>query len=76
MKPVLYSTPTCTYCHLIKIFFKKNKIEFEEIDISKDEKKKKELVEKTGKMSVPVTIINGTIVAGYDMKKIKELLGM
>ena len=73
MKAILYSSPGCAYCHLLKIFFKKQGIEFEEIDISKNEKAKKELEEK-GFLKVPVTKIGTELIAGYDTEKIKKLL--
>ena len=74
MKVVIYTTPTCTYCVIIKNFLKKNNIAFEEIDVSKDEKKKQEMIEKSGQMSVPVTEIDGIIISGYKLDEIKEAL--
>jgi glutaredoxin-like YruB-family protein len=74
MKVVVYTTPACPYCVLVKNFLKKNNISFDEIDISKDEKKKEELIKKSGYMRVPVTEIDGIIIVGYDLKKIKEAL--
>jgi len=73
-KVVVYSTPTCTYCHVVKIFLKKNKIAFEEVDISEDEKKRKWLEVKAGSSSVPVTSIGGKFVVGFDREKLKGLL--
>ena len=75
-KVVLYTSPTCTYCHLVKIFLKKNNVEFEEVDISESEEKRKELVEKTGLTGVPVTLVGEKFVQGFDKGKLKELLGL
>jgi len=58
----------------LKEFLKMNNIEFEEIDVSKDEKAKEELVKKTGRMEVPVMEIDGEIVVGFDKEKICKLL--
>jgi len=70
----VYSTPACPFCHLLKEFLKEKGVEFEEIDVSKDEEKAKEMVEKTGQMGVPVVEIDGQIVIGFDKEKIEKLL--
>ena len=76
MKVIVYSTPACPYCVLVKNFLKQNNIAFQEIDISKDEKKKQEMVDKSSQRSVPITEINGKIIVGYNIQKIKEALGI
>jgi len=75
-KVVLYTSPTCTYCHVVKIFLKKNKVAFEEVDISKSGEKKRLLFKKTGLETVPVTFVGNKFVAGYDRDKLKQLLGL
>ena len=70
----IYSTPTCVYCKTLKGYFKKNAIEFEDIDISKDEKQLQKMIKDSGKMGVPVVDINGEIIIGFDKQKIDELL--
>ncbi len=55
-------------------FFKKNHVKFIEIDVSSDEKKAKEMVEKSGQMGVPVIDIDGKIIVGYDVPAIKKAL--
>lgn len=76
VKVVVYTSPTCTYCYIVKIFLKKNNIKFKEIDISEDVESGKRLEEKTGIETVPVTFIGEKFVVGYDKKKLKELLGL
>ena len=70
----VFVTPVCPYCVTLKEFLKMNNIEFEEIDVSKDEKAKEELVKKTGRMEVPVIEIDGEMVVGFDKEKICKLL--
>ena len=74
MKVVIYSTPTCRFCKMAKDFFKANKIEYTDIDVSKDRSKAEEAVEKSGQMGVPVIDIDGTIIVGFDEDSIKEAL--
>ena len=76
MKVVVYTSPVCIYCQVVKIFLKKNNIAFEEIDVSEDEAKKKELLRKTGSETVPVIFAGEKFVAGYDREKLKALLGL
>jgi len=77
MKKVkVYTTPVCPYCYTLKEFLKENNIEFEEIDVSKDEKAKNEIIEKTGKLEVPIVEIDGEIIIGFDKEKISQLLNI
>ncbi|MBS3063975.1 MAG: glutaredoxin family protein [DPANN group archaeon] len=43
---ILYTTPTCVYCGMVKEFFKDNKIKFKEIDVTKDDKAAQDMVKK------------------------------
>jgi len=70
----LYSTPTCVYCKTLAGYLKKNGIEFEEIDISKDEQQLQKMIKDSGQMAVPVVDIDGEIIIGFDKQKIDSLL--
>jgi len=70
----IYTTPNCPYCYTLKEFLKENEINFLEIDVSSDKKARKEMIEKSGKMEVPVLDIDGQIVVGFDKEKICQLL--
>lgn len=72
----VYSTPACPFCYTLKEFLKEKAIEFEEIDVSRDEKTKEYLIKKTGKMEIPAIEIDGEIVVGFDKKKICKLLNI
>ena len=72
----VFNSPSCPYCFTLKEFLKEHNIEFEEIDVSKDEKARDEMIEKSGKMEVPVIEIDGEIVAGFDKEKIVKLLNI
>ena len=72
----IFLTPACPYCFTLMEFLKEKGIKFEEIDVSKDEKAKEELIKKSGKMEVPVIEIDGQIVIGFDKEKIVKLLNI
>ncbi len=70
----IYSTPVCHYCHMAKDFFAENGITFTEHDVASDLEKRKEMVDMTGQMGVPVIRIDDDVVVGFDEGKVKELL--
>ena len=73
-KVIVYSTPTCPWCHRATDFLKKNKVEFEDINVAGNHEKAEEMVKKSGLMGVPVIDINGTIIVGFDEGAIKKAL--
>lgn len=73
-KIILYTTPTCVFCPMIKKVLDEKGVEYDEIDISEDKDALEEMNEKSGQMGVPVTIIGEDIVVGFDKKKILKLL--
>jgi glutaredoxin-like YruB-family protein len=76
MNVKVYSTPVCPYCNAIKSFLQNNGIVFEDIDVSKDEKAKDYMIEKSGQMGVPVVEIEEEMIIGFDREKITKLLNI
>lgn len=74
-KVIVYSTPTCPWCIRAKQFLNDNNIPFENYDVSVDQSKAEEMVQKTGQMGVPVLDIEGEIITGFDKERIKQTLG-
>lgn len=75
-KVIVYSTEQCPWCTVAKDFLKENNIEFETKDIATDEVARNEILEKTGRMGVPVLDIDGTVIVGFDQEAIKKALGL
>jgi glutaredoxin 3 len=73
MNVVVYTSPTCGYCTMVKEFLSQRGIDFEERDVSRDPSYAQELVRSTGQMGVPVTIINGEVVVGFDRGRLEQL---
>ena len=73
-KVIVYSTETCQYCHMVKDYLKEKGVDFEEIDVGKDQAKGQEMVEKSGQMGVPVLDIDGELIVGFNKPKIEEVL--
>ncbi len=72
----IYSTPVCHFCHAAKEFFTENGVSYTEHDVASDVEKRKEMVDMTGQMGVPVIRVDDDVIIGYDEPKLKELLGL
>lgn len=73
---VIYSTPSCHYCTAAKSFFQEHGVDYTEHNVASDTAKRKEMVERTGQMGVPVIVINNQDLIGFDQEKVEELLGL
>ncbi len=73
---VVYSTPSCPYCIRVKQFLSDNHVEFTNYDVSTDKVKAAEMVERTGQMGVPVVVIDGKPIIGFDKPQIQQALGL
>lgn len=75
MKKVnIYTTPTCVYCKMAKEFFQKHDIKYEEHDVSNDENARKEMVDKSHQLGVPVIDIDGEMFVGFDKDALSKAL--
>ena len=70
----VFTTKMCPFCVVLKQFLKERNLEFEEIDVSDDEKGIEELFKKSGQYGVPVVEINGKIIIGFNQKEILKSL--
>ncbi len=75
----IYSTPTCHFCHLAKDYFIANEIPFTDYNVAEDAEKRKEVVEMTGQMGVPVIVISEegkepAIMVGFSEQMFTETL--
>lgn len=73
---IIYSTPSCHFCHMAKDFFKEKNVPFTDYDVAMDPAKRAELIEKSGQMGVPVILIGNDMVIGFNKPKVIELLGL
>ena len=79
-KITIYSTEMCGYCKLAKQYFDENHITYTEVDVSTDEAKQKEMIEKSGQMGVPVIVIEQDgkeeVLVGFQKEKLAQLLNI
>lgn len=74
-KVIIYSSDSCGYCVAAKQYLNENNIEYTEKNIGNDMEARNELI-KMGHMGVPVLLIDGKEVVGFDKPKLDELLGL
>ncbi len=70
---VVYTSSTCPYCDSVKEYLNERGVSYTEKNISTDVDARKELM-KMGHMGVPVTIVDGEEVVGFNKERLDELL--
>ena len=61
---------------MAKDYFKEKGIAYEDFDVGADQAKRKEMVEKSGQLGVPVIQIGNNIIVGFNKPKVMDLLGI
>ncbi len=71
---VVYTSSTCPYCTMVKNHLKEKGVDYVEKNVSTDNQARRELMS-MGHMGVPVILIDGEEIVGFDKDKIDALLG-
>ncbi|MEK7849641.1 MAG: glutaredoxin domain-containing protein [Candidatus Omnitrophota bacterium] len=72
----VFSTPTCPYCTRVKSYLEEKHIAFENIDVAGDQNGLQYMITVSGQMGVPVVMIDGDVIVGFDKDKIDAKLGI
>ncbi len=72
----IYSTDTCGYCKMAKEFLASKGVPYTEYNVGTDLEKRKEMIEKSGQMGVPVIFVDQEILVGFDKPHLSKLLGI
>lgn len=75
-KVTVYSTPTCHFCNMAKEYFKANGVAYDSFDVSVDPEKRKEMMEISGQLGVPVITVDNNVIIGFNKPKLAEILGL
>ena len=70
---VLYATDWCGYCKKTREFFQQHNIAFVEYDIEKSTEGKAQYDQLRGS-GIPLIVIRGEVLRGYDPNALKKLL--
>lgn len=66
MRIVLYTTPWCPFCVRARQLLEQKGLVYENIDVSGDPDRKREMMERSGRHTVPQIWINDEHVGGCD----------
>lgn len=75
-KVEIFSTPTCHFCNLAKSWFTEKGIAYIDYNVAADITKRKEMVELTGQLGVPVIKIGEEVIIGFNPQKISQILAL
>jgi len=71
----IYSTPQCPYCRMVKAFLDRKGVPYQDINVAEDRKAAEEVVRISGQLGVPVTVVDGEVIVGFDAQRLNELFG-
>ncbi len=74
-KVIMYTRVPCPYCVSAKRLFSAKGIQIEEIDLTNDWDQLDAIKEKTGWQTVPIILIDGKLIGGYDDLKALDQAG-
>lgn len=72
----VYSTHTCPYCRMAKDYLGSKGVAYKAIDVAEDRAALEEMIKVSGQMGVPVIVIDGEVVTGFDKGRMDALLGL
>ena len=72
----IYSTASCHFCHMAKEWLTSKSIPFKDYNVGEDTNKRKEMVEMTGQLGVPVIKIEDDVMIGFNPDHMAKLLGI
>jgi glutaredoxin-like YruB-family protein len=75
-KAKVYTTTRCPYCRKVKDYLRRIGMPFVEYNLDKNPKYVQEVMRLTHQTGVPVVILKGRKIIGFDKSKINETLGI
>jgi glutaredoxin len=73
-KVEIFSTETCHFCHLAKDWLTARGIPFADYNVGSDIAKRKEMMEMTGQLGVPVIKIGDNVMIGFNPDQMAKIL--
>ena len=66
MKVLMYTTAVCPYCQMAERLLRAKGVDVEKVRVDLEPARRAEMMEKTGRRTVPQIYIGDTHVGGYD----------
>lgn len=70
---IVYGTPTCPYCAKTRAYLREHKIQYADMDITKNEKAKSDFA-KLGSVAVPVILVGTRRIDGFNSTALRDAL--
>lgn len=74
-KVVMYTTPTCGYCHRAKAYFNEHGIAYTEVDVTTSSQGRRDFKRLNGR-GVPLILIGDQRISGFNPSAIDQALGL
>ena len=71
---VVYTTAWCGWCRKTLAFLDERGVRYVNKDIEANDGNREELIQKTGRTSIPVVEIDGEIIRGFNAARMEQLL--
>lgn len=66
----IYTTDYCPYCHAAKALLRARGLSYTEIDVTKDAAKREEMIQRSGRRTVPQVFFDDKHIGGnYDLQR-------
>jgi glutaredoxin 3 len=62
---LVYTTEPCRFCTAVKALLQRHGIRFSEINLARDGAGRAELANRTGMMTFPQVLVQGTLIGGF-----------
>jgi len=73
-KVEIYSTASCHFCHMAKEWLTEKGIPYVDYNVGEDMARRKEMVEITGQLGVPVIKIGDDVMVGFNQEQMAKIL--
>lgn len=73
-KVEIYSTSSCHFCHMAKEWLTEKGIPYSDYNVGEDMARRKEMVEITGQLGVPVIKIGDEVMVGFNQEQMAKIL--
>lgn len=70
----IYTSPTCGYCRQAKQFLAERGVPYAEHDVTADQQAAAEMIRLSNQRGVPVIVIDGQVIVGFNRPQIERLL--
>jgi len=66
----------CPYCVKAKDYLNEKSVAFDMVDVGSDRAGLEEMMRLSGQMGVPVIVVDGDVIVGFDKDRINAKLGL